>query len=535
MAFSARVIAVGIATAAALGVPHTSSAQSVRSSVPPARDALNVDFTSRSSSPCKGLIDSSLRASAMGNSRDAEQGLLSAVRLCSTDAIAWRELAALHVRGSRWKDAQRSAERAIELAPDDARAWDVLARSRYEAGDLDGALRAWNRIGAPLLRSVETYGARRTRTSVIANLSGIRSEELITPETFARATRRVELMPISLDTQVRYEPTTDDEARLVVQMDEPDLFPRDIISLSTIATGALVSDELQFGLTSPTGHGEQLTTSVRWAANWRRTNVGLELPAPGSLPGLLSIDGVWEDRSFGPIAGLRLRERRTHAGVGFTDWATNWLAWQAGTGVDRFDDRGYVSLNGSLDTRFMNDHMALGVGGSIWRPVTSGSPFEATRFTWSARTATDPARPVLTAVAGTLIASHDAPLSVWPGAGASSGSDAPLRARSLFEESAVTGAAFGRRLVFASIEYEHPVARSRAGPMSIAGFVDTARAYERLGTLGASPFFVNIGVGLRIHVAGAGVVRVDIAKDLYDGHTLLSVGLLERWPRRWRR
>jgi hypothetical protein len=230
-----------------------------------------------------------------------------------------------------------------------------------------------------------------------------------------------------------------------------------------------------------------------------------------------------------------VREQRTHLGVGFTDWATSWLGWQAGTGVDRFDDHGYLALNGSLDARFLADHLALGVGGTIWRPVTTGLPFGATSLTWAARTTTRPARPILTAVAGLIVASHDAPLSVWPGAGASSGSDAPLRARSLFEESAVIGAAFGRRLLFASVEYEHPVARSRAGPMSIAAFVDTAKADQRFGGLGPSPFFVDIGVGLRIHVAGAGVVRVDVAKDLHDGHTLLSAGLLERWPRRWRR
>jgi hypothetical protein len=533
VAFSIRVFAVGIAAAAAIGVPCVSNAQSAN---PPATaDSLNVDFTSRSNGQCNRLVDSSARASARGDLREAERGLVSAVRLCATDAAAWRELAALHFRAARWKDAQRSAERAIELAPDDARSWKVLATSRYLSGDLEGALEARNHIGAPFLQSVETYGARRTRTSVVADLAGIRSEQLITPEAFERATRRLELMPISLDTNVRYEPVNDQQARLVVQLDEPDLFPRDLVSLSALATGALVSDELQFAVESPTGRGEEWTTAVRWANNWRRTKIGLDLPAPGSHPGLLSIDTFWEERSFGPVVTIRSRERRVHAGVGFTDWATSWLAWQGGTAVDRFDDFTYVALNGSLDTRFLRDHVAFGVGGSIWRPVTSGLPFEATRVTWSVRTTTRPTHPAVTATAGVLIASHDAPLSVWPGAGATSGSDAPLRARTLFEESAVTGAAFGRRLVFASVEYEHPVAQSRAGPMSIAAFVDTARADERLGRLGASPFFVDIGAGLRIHVAGAGVVRVDVAKDLHDGHTLLSAGLLERWPRRWRR
>jgi outer membrane translocation and assembly module TamA len=54
-------------------------------------------------------------------------------------------------------------------------------------------------------------------------------------------------------------------------------------------------------------------------------------------------------------------------------------------------------------------------------------------------------------------------------------------------------------------------------------FVDVARAYD------APPFadsraHVDVGVGLRVAVPGAGVLRADVARGLRDGEMALSFG-----------
>jgi hypothetical protein len=63
----------------------------------------------------------------------------------------------------------------------------------------------------------------------------------------------------------------------------------------------------------------------------------------------------------------------------------------------------------------------------------------------------------------------------------------------------------------------------RAGGLSIAGFVDTARAWYRLNGLGTSPLYVDAGIGVRVHGPGpGGAIRIDIAHGLRGGGTTVS-------------
>jgi hypothetical protein len=422
-----------------------------------------------------------------------------------------------------------------QQAPEDERSWHALAMSRYLAGDLDGALRAWNQTDSPRLESIEVHGARRTRKSVVADLVGIRAEQLLTPESFLRASRRLEMLPISNDARMRYEPTGNGQARIDVYLDEADVIPQSVVALAVLGTNALVFQELVFQTAAPTGRGEVWTAAWRWSENWRRLRAGVDIPAPGALPGVLSIRTFWERHAFGTASDVIIsREERTHADLALSDWATGWLAWQAGGGFDRFNQRDYLSLDGSIEARLAEDHMALDVGGTAWSPTARGASFATGRAMWSVRTTTKPRLPVLTTSVGVIVAGRDAPFAVWPGAGSDVISDAPLRAHRLSDKSVVNGPAFGRRFVFGTIEYERPVGRSAAGPLSIAGFVDAVRAGDRAGGLAASPVYIDVGLGLRIHAPGvAGVVRVDVARGIRDGRTRVSAGLMQRWPRRW--
>jgi outer membrane translocation and assembly module TamA len=106
----------------------------------------------------------------------------------------------------------------------------------------------------------------------------------------------------------------------------------------------------------------------------------------------------------------------------------------------------------------------------------------------------------------------------------------------LLRDNVVTeGAVFGRRLAHGSLEYARPVAHTVAGGVALAGFVDTARAWQRLDSLAPSPLYIDAGVGLRVNVPGApgagGAIRLDIAHGLRGGGTTLSAGWGAAWPR----
>ena len=96
----------------------------------------------------------------------------------------------------------------------------------------------------------------------------------------------------------------------------------------------------------------------------------------------------------------------------------------------------------------------------------------------------------------------------------------------------MTGPVFGRDVAHGSLEYARPVGHTLAGGLSIAGFVDAARAWHRLNGLDTSPLYVDAGVGVRVHAPGpGGAIRIDVAHGLRGGGTTLSAGWGGAWPR----
>ena len=126
-------------------------------------------------------------------------------------------------------------------------------------------------------------------------------------------------------------------------------------------------------------------------------------------------------------------------------------------------------------------------------------------------------------------ASVAAPLAVWPGASTGLGRGALLRAHPILSRGILTGDVFGRRLAFATVEHERPVWSSRYGIVRIAGFVDSARAWQRR-EVAPSPVHVDIGTGVRFGKAGpGGAVRLDVAYGLRDRAVALSAGYVSSW------
>jgi hypothetical protein len=119
---------------------------------------------------CDALVEEGVRLAQAGDRPSAEGALWAALTQCPTSALAARELAGLRFIQSDWQDAARLATRAAASAPEDTHAWRLLASSRFMQDDVDGALRAWNRIGEPQIDLVRVEGLDRTRYATIEDL-----------------------------------------------------------------------------------------------------------------------------------------------------------------------------------------------------------------------------------------------------------------------------------------------------------------------------------------------------------------------------
>ncbi len=490
-------------------------------------------------SPCGPLVQEMVARAHGGDVTGAEAGLVEATGLCPQLAAAWRELAGVRFVQKRWSEASTLAERASRLDPEDAPGWELLGASRFLNDEPRAALAAWNRIGRPSVDLVRVEGARRTRHPVIAGVIALPPRALLTPERFDRAARRLQEVPSAAVTRLRYRPVEGGLAEVEAALVERPTLPRGIVPVVAAAGRALVQRELRLEAASPTGSGELWTAAWRWWESRPRLAFALAVPSPPGLPGISTVEGIWEQQSYrvpatGLSNGVQVRDdARRRAAYRLSDWATSRLRWEAGVALDRWAGDSHVSIEGALDGRFAGDRFSLVVEAGAWVPSGSGRRFARGALTTAWRSTTESNRRSWSISTGVTTTGSAAPFDLWPGAGAGHARAPLLRAHPLLDDGVITGEVFGRQLANGTVEYQHPVAANAFGVIRLAVFADTARAWRIPGSSGASLWHTDLGAGVRVALPGStGTARIDVARGLRDGRTVLSAGWQAPWPGR---
>ena len=483
---------------------------------------------------CATLISQALADSKAGDEAASERSLLLATSRCPENADAWRELAGLRFVNSQWEEAQALAEKAVKAAPEDQRSWKILAASLYLRGNALEALRAWNRAGEPRVETVIVSGANRTREAVILDRIGLESRDLLTPAAFRRAARRASDLPVATGAVVRFFPHDYEGASLEVDVHEGAAYPWTLAGIGNIVGRGLFIHEVRIPFAGPTGHGERIDIEYGWKNNRPRAAVRLTVPAPGPLPGLLVVEWARTRQTFllaGEFGEGRRVEDSKGVRLGLEDWATGRIHWSVDGRYNRIVQGSFVAFGAGLDTRLLNDRVAILVDGSSWYGTDGGRAFRlsSAAVKWRQRNRT--AAGGFSAEAGAAGATQQTPLSFWSGGDVGSSRQALLRGHKLLTDGVVTGQVFGRRFLFASATYDRPLRTFKFGTASVAGFVDSARPLN-----GILPTWdvtqVDIGLGVRLHSASYGSVRADFGYGLRDGSKAVSAAFVREWPRR---
>lgn len=483
---------------------------------------------------CGALVEAGILLAQQGDTTQAELKFLAAESLCPASAAPILERAGLRFRAEDWTGASRLAEHALALDPSDAHAWRLLAGSRFLAGDVDGALGAWNHVSEPRTDLTHVDGLSHIRFSALAGQLDLPPGRLLTPRDFRRARRRLAEVPAQSEFRLGLRPLPDGNAQVnVALLERPLVFegPRDIAST---AVKALTGREIALNVASPTGNGELWTAGWRWWRNRPRISMALAVPAAGGWPGIWRLDSFWERQTYaaralsgssGLIRPGVSREERRRTALSFSDWLAPDLRLEVGAALDAWADRGaHLSLDGSIETRWARDRLALGAEMANWTSLTNGAPFGAGGLSlrWSLRglERCDAAQGRF----GICSATSEAPLALWSGAGTGSGRTPLLRAHPLLNGGIMEGRAFGRSLAYGTIERQ--AWPWKLGPLQIgwAVFVDGAKPWDT-GRARGTPWQVDGGTGLRLRGLGtAGQLRIDAAHGFEDGNSAVSAG-----------
>jgi hypothetical protein len=486
---------------------------------------------------CRALVSRGVDLARAGDRPAAAEVLSTALSQCPASALAARELAGVRFVQSRWHEAAQLAARATAHAPDDVHAWRLLAASRFIQDDVDGALRAWNRIGEPQVDLVRVEGLDRTHQTVVQDLLGLEPRTELTVAALQRARRRLALLPAASATRVDYRPLPGGRAEIEATVIERPPFPGRM-GLITVGAHALIERELLIGVATPAGSGVQWNLGWRWWEERPRIGLAVRAPAVFGRSGLWHVDGCWERQSYdvGRSDGEQVVvEDRRRLALGYSDWMGADTRVGLAVAFDRWDtSRDYLAMSGSAERRLADDRLALRAQAGIWPALGHAASFGTGGLgvSWrSGSTSVSGRLSRFTARAGLESASASAPFGVWPGADVGHARAVLARAHPLLREGVVSGGIVGRTLAHGGMELRtHTWARGPAR-LGVTLFSDVARAWHTLEPTYANRTQIDVGVGFRVSVPGeARTLRLDVAHGLRDGRNAISVGWQLPWP-----
>lgn len=477
-------------------------------------------------SSCDARLDDALAQIAAQGVGSADVVLPPLIASCPGSAGPVRELAGVRFTQRRWREAEVLATRALAIDPGDAYTADLLGASRFLLDDLDGALRAWNRAGRPLLDSVRVSGLSRTRYALLTSALGLHPEAVLTAGAFQLARRRLEAMPDLASTRLAIRP---DDGRWVVAdvaVVEKAALPRGVVPWLAAGARAAIERDATVSLPGRSGQGERWSATVGWWTNRPRLSMDFTAPLVSGPRGVWRVGMLWAAQSYGvATSGNAVREERLGGTVSLASWLTPHLEVTGTVGADTWSTSHRprtktVHAGVAVDHRRLNDRLTTTLSLVQW--IGRGRSGSA-EMAW---VGSRDARPlVLVARAGGHLASADAPLAAWSGAGEGRSRGPLLRAHTLMHDGRIDGPVFGQRLAYATVELQHWLARPRLVRLGFAVFVDAAAAGRRPAFVAGLPWHVDAGTGIRVRVPGTtGAFRVDYAHGLRDRAAAWFIG-----------
>lgn len=464
---------------------------------------------------CEALVADGVRQAQAKDLESAERTLTSA--LACPGPAPLRELAGVRVLQNRWPDATDLAAAAVRQDAGDQFAWRLLATGLFLQNDFGSALAAWNAAGEPQVDLVGAAGLTRTRSRVVERGLGLAVGDVLTPAALRRGERLLTEIPSVVSASLRYVPVPAGRVEVRAHVVERPLVPSTPINWATLGISAAVVKEIKVGTGSLFGGGERV--SGEWRFWPGRPRVAVDVSAP---TGWAAVPGTWgaalsqERQPFDSVAVPT--SKRLTGRVFLSSWATSGLRWAVRGGVDEWDGRGrFAALGGGLRLASGADRVVGQVDLDGWSGRAGFTTVNA-----MARVRSSNAREgfSLVGTVGAGLASASTPGDLWLGGDTGLARPILLRAHPLVDDGRMRVGRLGRAAVYGMAEAQRWW-RVRSARVGGAVFVDAAHLRRRLeaGPLGD----VDVGAGLRASAPGmTGVVRIDLARGLRDGHMRVS-------------
>jgi predicted double-glycine peptidase len=463
---------------------------------------------------CQASVSDAAAAAASGDFARAERVLASA---SCPPAILFRELGGVRAQQRRWPEALELAESALAAAPGDEIARRLAGTARFVQNDGAGALVDWNAVNEPRVDTLQIEGLRRTRVPTVLSAAGVEPGRLVTPASLVHARRRLALVPAVSGATVDYRPAPGGLAEVHALVVERPLVPTSAPALAGLAAPAAFARTVNVALGSPSGGGDRVDLSWRFWEGQPRLAADYHAPAPWG--GTWGVGASWERQPF-DLVSLPTAERRS-ARATWSEWVAPQVRVAVRGGADRWIARqetlGFAG--GTLGFASLGDRARAQLDLDAW--WGGAQPFSSLQGLVVLQSSTARRGFNLSSTAGLGRMGDSASPEIWYGGDTGRARPVLLRAHRLLRDGVMAADRIGRSLLHATVEGQYWWS-ARRFPVGAAVFADTVWLDRR--AMPGTRRDVDVGVGVRAQVPGAGDVRVDVARGLTDGHLRASIG-----------
>ena len=490
----------------------------------------------------------------LGRLADAKQAFAAGSRLQPHDKRFPLELAGVAFKQKDYPRAARYLRRALHLDPHDAYGNDFLGTVYFLRGNIEAALKCWNRVNKPAIAEVRTVPTPRVSASLLdraftfAPASSLQLADLLTSDV---RTRGLGIFPSQqFDLQAR------DDGKFDVLFRNRE---RDGWGQTKLEKLFLLFRGLPFLSITPEYYNLRrqavnLTSMYRWDAEKRRLSAELSGPFRGNPKfryGLLADlrSENWDIRnSFqgpAPLLGS-LNMRREAVGASFSSFENGRWHWSAGGEVSHRDfrsvipgtaltpsllARGYeLKQTASVDTvllrlperRLTIEGGASSQAGRLWsEPSHSFEKVQGSaHLHWFPRSQGDDYEVQHRIKAGKTLG--DAPFDELYMLGLERDNDLWMRGHIGTRNGRKGSAPLGRDYFLSNWEADKNVYGNGIFTVKLGPFLDTGKIADPSSGLGSHRWLWDLGAQARVRVFGVGVV-FSYGKDLRSGNNAFYV------------
>jgi len=546
----------------ALGLPAFAQEHaSDEARLPAARMAFDAGRWEEAAKPAQGPADQSaeldflagLALARLEKWDEAKAAFEAGARKAPRDPRFLVELAGIAYKQKDFRTAKNKLHAALRLKPQDSYSSEFLATIYFLEGNLEAALRYWNPLDKPGLRSVVFAPTLRLKDSLRNHALAFNAPQVLTGDALLATQARLDNLGVFSSLRIELAPVDSGNYDLKLHLAERngwgDSKLEGIISLLSGLPYATVYPEF-YNLGRD---AVNLTSLARWDSEKRRISLSFSLPLYGD-PGLrlrLYANARNENWNLAqtflgsgtPLTDLNMR--RVAAGAEVQSIVNGRWSWSAGAEIANRNFRNLSGLTSPSERPFFTDAISvaarLGVQGSLWRLPERRFTLDSSAEARAGREFANELGPFAT-LRGALRArwfprakGDDYEMQGRIRAGATAGkatldelfelgierdNDLWLRGHAGTIGGRKGAAPLGRRFFLANWELDKNIYQNGFFTLKLGPFLDSGAVADSSGLFGSRRWLWDTGAQGKVRVLGSLTVVLSYGRDLRGGRNV---------------